>query len=159
MMELLKTDYDAYYVGVDPGMSGAVCVLNGLAECEFIKNDSTETDIANFIAGWATHNTFAVIERVNAMPKQGVSSTFKFGKSYGFLRGCLIAKSVPFEEYTPVVWQRYMGCLSKGDKNVTKARAQQLFPKVKITHAIADALLIAEFCRRVRTGTLNTRKP
>jgi hypothetical protein len=39
--------------------------------------------------------------------------------------------------------------MSKGDKNVTKRRAQQLFPQLKVTHAIADALLIAEYGRRV----------
>lgn len=143
---------ETIYIGVDPGASGAVVAINERFECEFIKNDSTERDIAEFVANWATIDSFAMIERVNAMPKQGVSSTFKFGKSYGFLRGCLISKSIPFEECSPVVWQRAMGCLSKGDKNVTKARAQQLFPKVKCTHAISDALLIAEFCRRVRTG-------
>ena len=43
-----------------------------------------------------------------------------------------------------------MSWLSKGDKNVTKSRAQELFPELKITHAIADALLIAEYGRRVR---------
>jgi hypothetical protein len=41
--------------------------------------------------------------------------------------------------------------MSKGDKNVTKAKAQQLFTQLKITHATADALLIAEFARRSRT--------
>ncbi len=38
--------------------------------------------------------------------------------------------------------------LTKGDKNVSKRRAQELFPALKVTHAIADALLIAEFARR-----------
>ncbi len=46
-----------------------------------------------------------------------------------------------------VRWQKEMGCLTKGDKNVTKRRAQELFPTLKITHAIADALLIAEYGR------------
>jgi Holliday junction resolvasome RuvABC endonuclease subunit len=84
------------------------------------------------------------------MPRQGVSSTFKFGTSYGFLRGVLVALEVPFEAVTPAKWQRSMSCLTKGDKNVTKARAQELFPEVKVTHAIADALLIAEYGRRIR---------
>lgn len=41
-----------------------------------------------------------------------------------------------------------MGCLTKGDKNISKARAQQLFPTAKITHATADALLLAEWRRK-----------
>jgi hypothetical protein len=57
---------------------------------------------------------------------------------------------IPFEEVSPVKWQKVMGCLSKGDKNVTKAAAQRLFPDIKITHAIADALLIAEYGRRIK---------
>jgi hypothetical protein len=48
---------------------------------------------------------------------------------------------------TPFTWQKRLQCLSGGDKNVTKARAQQLFPGVKISHITADALLLAEFCR------------
>jgi hypothetical protein len=44
-----------------------------------------------------------------------------------------------------------MGCLTKGDKNVSKSRAQELFPSIKVTHAIADALLIAEHNRRTAT--------
>lgn len=94
-------------------------------------------------------DAFAIIESVHSMPKQGVASSFKFGRSYGFLRGCLIASGIPFEEVTPQRWQKELGCLSKGNKNVTKARAQQLFPSLKITHATADALLLAEYARRL----------
>jgi crossover junction endodeoxyribonuclease RuvC len=99
---------------------------------------------------------FAIIEKVHSMPKQGVASSFKFGQSYGFLRGCLVASGIPFEEVSPQVWQKELGCLSKGDKNVTKARAQSLFPQLRITHATADALLICEYARRLwsrRNGT------
>ena len=84
------------------------------------------------------------------MPKQGVASTFKFGQSFGFLQGILIAAEIPFELVTPQKWQRYLGCRTKGDKNITKARAQELFPDIKCTHAVSDALLIAEYGRRVR---------
>jgi hypothetical protein len=85
------------------------------------------------------------IEKVGAMPKQGVSSTFKFGRGYGFLRGCITALALPWNEVAPGVWQRKLGCLSGGDKNVTKSRAQQLYPHLRITHATADALLIASY--------------
>ena len=149
------------YIGIDPGKSGAIAALNdnGELDCgqEPQRNDATESDIADFIAVCAACSKFAFIERVAARPGQGVSSSFKFGQSYGFLRGLLIANGIPFEEVTPQKWQSAMGCLSKGDKNVTKARAQQLFPQLKITHANADAILIAEYCRRVRTGMI-TRK-
>lgn len=59
----------------------------------------------------------------------------------------LVGIGIPFEERVPRVWQKIMGCLTGGDKNVSKARAQQLFPQIKVTHAIADSLLIASAAR------------
>ena len=88
------------------------------------------------------------------MPKQGVASTFKFGRSYGNLEAFLIAAEIPFERVVPSVWQREFGLISKkgetktAKKNRHKAKAQELFPSVKVTHAVADALLIAEWHRR-----------
>jgi hypothetical protein len=141
------------WIGIDPGASGAIAVVFGSGNVCWIKNDSTEHELANWIADLTlAHELAAVIEQVNAMPKQGVSSTFKFGKSFGFLIGILTALQVPYESYRPQVWQKHMRCLTKGDKNVSKAAAQRLWPTVKITHANADALLIAEFCRQIRNG-------
>lgn len=60
----------------------------------------------------------------------------------------LTAAGIPFDEVSPAVWQKYLGCLTGGDKNVTKAKAQQLFPHITVTHAIADAILIGEYLRR-----------
>jgi crossover junction endodeoxyribonuclease RuvC len=143
------------YIGIDPGKSGGIAVISDDSGegCEtFAIAKMTETDIAATLMGARPleGSMFAYIEKVHAMPGQGVTSMFTFGQSYGFLRDCLISLGIPFEEATPRKWQAALGCLSGGDKNVTKARAQQLFPSVKVTHAIADALLIAEYCRRVR---------
>jgi Holliday junction resolvasome RuvABC endonuclease subunit len=141
------------WIGIDPGASGAIAAVFDSGNVCWIKNDSTEHELANWIRDIAlSHDLAAVIEQVNAMPKQGVSSTFKFGKSFGFLIGILTALQVPYESYRPQVWQKHMRCLTKGDKNVSKAAAQRLWPSTKITHANADALLIAEFCRQIRNG-------
>lgn len=141
------------FLGIDPGQSGGIAVLGLGANPAAWKIPETERDV------WASlydleldsfsQPVLAVIEAVHSMPKQGVASSFKFGRSYGFLRGCLIASGIPFEEVTPQKWQKALGCLSKGDKNTTKRRAQQLFPSLKITHATADALLLAEYARRL----------
>jgi hypothetical protein len=150
-------------LGIDPGMSsGGIAALvesAGLWEASAIGMPDTERDISDhfwrlYMDGQEGDGIFAFIERVHAMPKQGVSSTFKFGTNYGFLRGCLHTIGIPFEEVTPQCWQKFMRCMTGGDKNVSKAKAQQLFPDLKITHAIADALLIAEYGRRVRHGGL-----
>jgi hypothetical protein len=57
----------------------------------------------------------------------------------------LTAAKLPFERVRPQVWQKTMQCMSKGDKNVTKRRAQELFPDIKVTHATADGLLIMSY--------------
>lgn len=142
------------WLGVDPGVSGAIAAIDDTGRIvRIVRNDGTERDTFEALCGYENSTLFALIERVHSMPKQGVASSFKFGQSYGFLRGCLIGAGVPFEEVTPQKWQTAMGCLTKGDKRITKARAQQLFPNVKIIHATADAILIAEYARRTRKET------
>lgn len=136
-----------YILGLDPGLSGGLAVVgsDGLAECA--KMGSTEKDTFDEI--WAILKEYKVrkayIERASSRPFQGGPSTFTFGMGYGGLRMALIALEIPFEAVAPGVWQRAMGCLSKGNKNTTKARAQELYPQVKVTHAVADALLIATY--------------
>ena len=140
------------FIGIDPGGSGAMAAIDGQGVVVgVVKNVATERDLWNALSGWVRlyPGTYAVVEIVHSMPKQkqGVSSSFKFGRSYGFLRGILVASGVRFSEVAPFKWQTAMRCRTKGDKNVSKARAQQLFPDMQITHAIADALLLAEYAR------------
>ena len=139
-------------IGIDPGAKGAAVLLSNSGEVLDIArfDKQTEMDIADTLREWIDFNCFAFIEKVHSMPKQGVSSTFKFGRNYGFLIGCLTSLKIPYEFVTPHTWQKYMSCQTKGDKKITKSKAQQLFPKIKVIHTTADALLIAEYGRRVR---------
>ena len=146
----LPVDEEGAYLGVDPGASGGIAMVRiGQAEAWGIKG-LTERDLSDLFEHikrvYAPE--VATIEKAWAMPKQGVASSFKFGLNYGFLRGMLCAHRFRFTEITSHKWQRKLECLTKGDKNVSKRRAQQLFPELKITHATADALLIAEYGRR-----------
>ncbi len=147
------------YIGIDPGASGAIAALEiGGEVVSLIKNSETPADIAAWLRDVVKDKrAYACIEKVHAMPKQGVSSTFKFGTSYGFLLGLLVANQVQYHEIAPQVWQREMHCLSKGDKNRTKQAAQARFPLEKVTHAIADALLIADVCRQCHVYKLQPR--
>lgn len=78
----------------------------------------------------------------------GGQGAFTFGRISGGLAFALLALGIrPLYVY-PQAWQAAMGCLSGGNKNVTKRRAAELFPGEKVTHASADALLVAEFGRR-----------
>ena len=137
------------FLGIDPGQSGGLSILDEVGAAVLVEPmPETERDTADILEEFAPRVFVAAIEKVGAMPQQGISSTWKFGQHYGFLRGLLIALHFRFEEVRPQEWQRQIGCLSGGDKRVTKAKAQQLFPNHKITHAVADSLLIAEHCRR-----------
>jgi crossover junction endodeoxyribonuclease RuvC len=140
------------YIGIDPGNSGAIAAIAGdeIMLCKFTK--STMHDMVDFVQQFDQSNCFALLEKVHAMPKQGVSSTFKFGASFGSCEMLLAATRVSHELITPQAWQKAMECRSGGDKNVTKRKAQQLFPDIKIIHATADAILLAELCRRRKTG-------
>lgn len=136
------------YIGCDPGQSGGVGLLRGTF-AQVWKMPDTEADILelfqNIINGRG--DIFCLVETVHAMPKQGVASTFKFGMGYGALRMAVRASGIPFEGVTPQKWQKGLGCLTGGNKNVSKERAQNLFPELKITHAVADAILIARYAQ------------
>lgn len=145
------------YIGIDPGKTGGIVAIAGEGIRFASKLPETERDIYELLYTVCKDSqyAFAVIEKVGASPQMGRTSAFTFGRVYGFLRGCLTALDVPWEEVSPQKWQKALGCLSGGDKNVTKATAQRLFPGTKWTHATADAALIAEYNRRVRTGQIN----
>lgn len=139
------------FCGIDPGGSGAIAVVTHCGEVEWdacVRLKQSDADVAEWLRERAPRIRLALVERVGAMPKQGVTSTWKFGRSAGFVEGLVTAYQIPWERIQPVKWQTQMCCRSGGDKNVTKAAAQRLFPTVKIVHANADALLLAELARR-----------
>lgn len=145
------------YIGIDPGKSGGIAVLDASGGVvNVFPMPSTERDIMDALREFS-EGAKAVIESVHSMPGQGVVSTFKFGMGYGGLRMALVGLGIPFAAVTPVSWQKTFG-LTKGKhptkvakKNANKARAQELFPSEKITHKVADALLLAEYCRRANS--------
>lgn len=139
------------WIGIDPGKSGGIAVIEETSSGTLVtsqKLDATEADVSGYLDVFALRARFCLIEKVGATPQMGVCSAFTFGKSFGFLIGILTAHKIPYEFVTPQKWQKAMGCLTGGDKNVSKAAAQRLFPQVRFTHANADAVLLAEHCRR-----------
>lgn len=139
------------WIGIDPGQSGGIAIIEETS-CGVLvmsqKLKTTEADVSEFLAAFSGNAKFCLIEKVGATPQMGVCSAFTFGRSYGFLIGLLTAHKVPYEFVTPQKWQKAMGCMTGGDKNVSKSAAQRLFPSVRFTHANADATLLAEHCRR-----------
>ena len=138
------------FMGCDPGCSGCISVIDTHRHhVKDIRMDMTLAEIAREVRRYRNEIVFALIENVHSMPKQGVSSSFKFGKMFGIMLGMITVCRIPHEMIQPAKWQGEMKCRSKGDKNVTKAAAERLFPKVKVTHRNADALLMAELARRM----------
>ena len=151
-----------YYIGIDPGKGGGIAVLSADGRVLMaVKMPETERDILDALKGhpWRSDGAPAVamLEFVRSSPQMGVASSFQFGRGYGGLRMALVATGIPFDEVIPRKWQAAMQCLSGCDKSVTRRRAQELFPSVKATHAISDALLIAEYGRRFHLGLLRAQ--
>lgn len=157
-------------LGIDPGASGAVAVLDGAGALLFVEDmPSVEKGVASAellagimaaaldaAGGWLDA---AVVEQVGAMSKQGVSSTFKFGTSYGIAR--MAACSTGAQRIltpTPATWKRDLK-LSK-DKNASRAMAVKLWPawadsfRRVMDADRAEAALLAEWGRRNLVGLL-----
>jgi crossover junction endodeoxyribonuclease RuvC len=157
-------------VGVDPGLSGALFFLD--SNCPSIGEaidipvhlltrggkKKHEVDIAGLIGVLAQRSiTHAFVESVGAMPGQGVSSVFAFGKTFGVLLGVIAARSIPVTLVPPVRWKRTLG-VSK-DKDGCRARASQLLPEAAHQWLLrkhdgrAEAVLIALYGLRALSGT------
>jgi len=139
-------------IGIDPGKNGGIAWIADGKPC-VEKMPDTLQDLWELVTDmWnvSPNPCKAYVEQVHSSPQQGVKSAFTFGQGFGHIEMALTAAGIPFERVRPQVWQKAMGCLTSGDKNVSKRRAQELFPSLKITHATADALLIAEYGRRIQ---------
>lgn len=146
--------------GIDPGLSGALGVLRGrYAEVHDLPVMGTGAKTMLNGAALAallreTRAEHLVIERQQAFPAQGRSSTFKFGTVYGQILGVVEALGISHELVSPGAWKRDMK-VSGGDDKAKKERARQkaleLFPGLyadlsrKMDHNRAEALLLARW--------------
>jgi crossover junction endodeoxyribonuclease RuvC len=138
-------------MGIDPGISGAVAfyfpMVNRIA-VDDVPVAGGEINTAELARVVRLHQpSLAVIEKVSAMPGQGVTSMFNFGRSYGDVRGVIGALGVPLHLVTPQKWKRHFGLSS--DKDESRLRAIRTFPaaaesfKLKKHDGRAEAALIA----------------
>jgi len=137
-------------IGIDPGLSGAIALIeriDGEIRLEVFdvpihqikrgKSAKKELD-AHTLAGIFLRGSLrkpqpyhAFIERVGAMPGQGVSSMFAFGKVYGAMLACVACFGLPYTLVTPVAWKKATGVpVGEGaSKDGSRARASQLMPQ------------------------------
>lgn len=148
-------------IGIDPGAKGGMALLNERGEVlDTVKLDGMkELEVNTVLRAWLTRcpaMPVFFIEKVQHIKGDGAGGSFTFGAVFGLLRGLVIAHSGKAPRYVyPMMWQSAMGCMSGGAKNITKDRAIALFPvyasrfKHSIQHGNADAILIAEYGRRL----------
>jgi crossover junction endodeoxyribonuclease RuvC len=148
-------------LGVDPGIRGGLAVVNGdstvgtLIDAIDIPTIGTgareRVDVAA-IRDWILRHppAFALIERAQAMPRQGASSGFKYGRATGALETAIVLSSIPVEIVEPSIWKRHWRLPGK-DKELARQRALELFPAAhaffarKKDHGRAEAALLALF--------------
>ena len=148
-------------IGIDPGLSGAIVVLEDDLPTEWYRMPTMKTGSANRVNAAALaaiirrtifddEETRAYVELVSSMPGQGVASMFSFGHSAGVIQGVLGAYKMPVKMVTPQSWKKRAGLIGK-DKEASRTLAIQMWPewrdldKKGAGQAFADAAFIALF--------------
>ena len=140
-------------LGIDPGKSGGFAIYEDNQMFPWAFGDMVEaaavleTLIPRLI-------DFAVLEKVGAAPGQSPRSMFAFGENYGFWQALLIYNKIPHRLISPQEWQRGIpNAKSRANKtahkNALKAEAFRRYPELKVTHAVADAILICDYARKL----------
>ena len=150
-------------IGVDPGISGAISILENkkilevydtptMIEGKKNKRQINGAQVTNIIKERLNggKNVVVVVEHVNAMPGQGVTSMFNFGQSFGVIKGICAALSLPIYFVRPTKWKKHFN-LIKTNKDASRTKAIEIYPSIsnklsrkKDTNK-ADAILIARY--------------
>lgn len=120
-------------IGIDPGKSGACALVDTSVLVDFFDMPWRDkqvdvVELADMLSFWRNiyEPDCVVIEQVHAMPRQGVSSTFLFGTSYGIVIGCVQTLGFDTVFVTPQRWKKALGLSS--DKDDSRLMASRLWP-------------------------------
>ncbi len=152
-------------IGIDPGISGAICFMENSKIIEVIDMPSMAegkknkkqvngsqvfNEITKYIKDKKSNEVKVVIEHVSAMPGQGVTSMFNFGQSFGILKGICSAMNLSMHFVRPVKWKKHFNLINSS-KDASRTKAIEIFPyfsknlsKKKDANK-ADAILIASY--------------
>ena len=149
--------------GIDPGVSGAISVIENkkiidifdmptMIDGEKNKKQVNGSQVTNIIKEKLNNNKeiIVVVEHVNAMPGQGVTSMFNFGQSFGVIKGVCAALSIPIYFVRPTKWKKYFN-LIKTNKDASRTKVIEAYPEIsaklsrKKDSNKADAILIAMY--------------
>lgn len=141
------------YIGIDPGKSGALAILYPEGDVRTIPFNAEEYIFA--LQEFETWPVVCCVEKVSAMPGQGVVSMFNFGHNLGFIEGVLQAYGIPYQLVPPQTWKKEFSLSSDKAKSIEVC--QKLFPKANLLatersrkphDGMAEAVLMAEYARR-----------
>jgi len=163
------------YIGIDPGINGALAALgkdwqraNVMPIVAGIAGGTKSTLDIGAIVHWlktAIHNdllnvneeVLVGLEKVSAMPKQGITSAFNFGQTYGILKGIVVTLGYPLELVRPQAWKKIILEGTLKDKSAAIQYIKQRYPdlnlkateRCRVDHdGMADAICIAAYLER-----------
>ena len=145
------------YIGIDPGKKGAIAWLENGCQAVWPYSNEPPVQLCKEAMEAIEHKQKVIVcvEKVGAMPKQGVTSMFNFGKSAGFIEGALTACGIPYQLVPPQTWKREFSLGHSKEDSITVCK--RLFPSVKLlptdrckkeSDGMAEALLMALYAQR-----------
>ena len=159
-------------IGIDPGLSGAIAVLDDLKIFDLFdmpimpegkknKNQLNSAQLVNIIKRHIhTNSTFVIVEQVSAMPGQGVTSMFNFGQTFGAIKGVCAALGLPIFFVRPSKWKKHFELINSS-KDSSRTKAIEMYPSLSNDLARkkdvnkSDAILIARFYSETRLNEDN----
>ena len=150
-------------IGIDPGLSGAIAILEDkkvlnildmpvMAEGKKNKRQINSAQLVNIIKKniYKTDEISVVVEQVNAMPGQGVTSMFNFGQPFGAIKGVCAALELPTFFIRPSKWKKHFELINSS-KDASRTKAIEMYPSLsdklskKKDVNKSDAILIARY--------------
>ena len=129
-------------IGIDPGISGAISVIENKKILEVYdtptmidgkknKRQINSAQVSNIIKERlkSGKEVVVVVEHVNAMPGQGVTSMFNFGQSFGAIKGICAAMQLPIFYVRPAKWKKHFDLINS-QKDSSRTKVIQMFPKL-----------------------------
>ena len=149
--------------GIDPGLSGAIAVLENEAVIDIIdlpvmsegkknKRQLNSAQLSQYISKNVENinKTSVVVEQVNAMPGQGVTSMFNFGQTFGAIKGISATLKLPIYFVRPSKWKKHFDLINSS-KDASRTKAIEIYPSLaeklskKKDVNKSDAILIGRF--------------
>lgn len=143
-----------YWLGIDPGIKGSICILPESGDPIFIDNSTNVIDAVSIIKSYPIH--MAMIEDVHSIFGVSAKSNFNFGFNVGYLHGIITSLGIPLDVVQPKVWQKHFS-VPVGSKTIKKDVASIALrlnpslpiygPKGGLLDGRSDAFLIALYAK------------